>query len=246
MPKISRINPVLETVKNSPSRISKLMVQRDPANKKIREILTLARARQVPIVYAPAKHLNRLDRRHQGLVAFVAQKEYVSLDEIQDLSGNPFFVLLDGIEDPQNLGALIRTAEGAGVDAIVLPERRSARLTDAVFSVSAGALEHINIVRVKNLSRTMEELKKQEIWLVGAEGGSGKMWHEFDYRVPVGLVLGSEGKGLHELIKKKCDVILSIPHFGKMNSLNVAAAGAVFMYEVVRQRGRISPARNKP
>jgi 23S rRNA (guanosine2251-2'-O)-methyltransferase len=149
---------------------------------------------------------------------------------------SPFVVLLDGIEDPQNLGAIIRTAEGAGVDGIFIPDRRSALLTETVASVAAGALEHVKVARVKNMVKAMEELKKRGVWLVGAEGGEGRLWFDFDYSVPVGLVFGSEDKGLRPLVKKNCDAVLSLPLFGEISSLNVAAAASIFMYEVIRQR----------
>ena len=133
----------------------------------------------------------------------------------------PFLVLLDEIEDPQNLGAILRSAEGAGADGVILPERRSAGLTDTVYEVSAGALEHLKVARVPNLAQTMADLKERGIWLVGAEGGGDGLFFEFDYTQPVGIVLGSEGKGLRPLIRKNCDRILSIPMRGKVNSLNV-------------------------
>jgi len=166
----------------------------------------------------------------------VSPKGFSSVEEILSSATVPLVVLLDGIEDPQNLGAIIRTAEGAGVDGIILPERRSAGITEAVASVSAGALEYLKVARVKNLARTMEDLKRRGIWLVGAEGGQDEYWYEFDYCVPLGLVLGSEGKGLRPLIRKSCDKILSIPLPGKMSSLNVSAAAAIFLFEVIRQR----------
>ena len=166
----------------------------------------------------------------------MAEKQTVSLDEIISSSSCPFILLLDGVEDPQNLGAIIRTAEGAGADGIVLPERRAAGLTESVSRVAAGALEHIKIARVKNLVQAMDRLRREEIWLVGAEGGSKRTWHEFDYTLPVGIVLGSEGRGLRPLVRKKCDEILSLPLSGQLSSLNVASAAAVFMFEVVRQR----------
>ncbi|MFQ5720901.1 MAG: 23S rRNA (guanosine(2251)-2'-O)-methyltransferase RlmB, partial [Candidatus Aminicenantales bacterium] len=171
-----------------------------------------------------------------GVIAVVAAKEYVPFSSLFGASPNPFFVLLDGVEDPQNLGAILRSAEGAGVDGVILPERGSAGLTEAVAAVSAGALEHIKVARVKNLARAMDTLKQQGVWLVGAEGDGSEFWYEFDYTLPIGLVLGSEGRGLRPIIKKKCDEILSIPLLGKISSLNVAAAAAVFFYEVVKQR----------
>jgi 23S rRNA (guanosine2251-2'-O)-methyltransferase len=141
------------------------------------------------------------------------------------------------------LGAILRCAECAGVDGVILPERRSAGLTEAVHEVSAGALEHLKVARVPNLVQTMERLKDRGIWLVGAEGGGEGGYWEFDYTQPLGLVLGSEGKGLRPLVRKTCDKVLSIPMRGKVTSLNVASAASVFLFEVVRQRFKHSPIR---
>jgi 23S rRNA (guanosine2251-2'-O)-methyltransferase len=238
MDKIVRINPLLEALKSSPRRVTKIFIQKDTERKRVAEIVKLAKSRGVPVVWVPKKRLDSMDKHHQGVVALVSAKSYVLLEEILSDAQTPFLLLLDGVEDPQNLGAIIRTAEGAGVDGLILPERRSASLSKVVTSVSAGALEHIKISRVKNLAQTMDRLKAKGIWLVGAEGGSQDFWFDFDYTVPLGLVLGSEGRGLSSLVKKKCDKILSIPLLGEVASLNVASSAAIFMYEVVRQRKR--------
>lgn len=236
MGKISRLNPILESLDKSPRRINKILIQKEKYQKKITEIVRLARAKKVPVVFVPKKKLNMLAPDHQGAVAFLSPKEFSSLDDVLVKAELPFLVLLDGIEDPQNLGAIIRTAEGAGVDGIILPERRAVGLTETVSKVSAGALENVKIARVKNLAQTMEYLKEQGLWLVGAEGGGEEFWYEFDYKLPLGLVLGSEDRGLRPLVRDKCDKILSIPLLGRLNSLNVAAAASIFMFEVVRQR----------
>lgn len=235
MPKLTRIQAVLEALRSSPQRISRLLVQQD-AGRRLREVLELARAGRVPLIYVPKRHLDRIDRRHQGLAAEVAPKPLSSLEEILGASPRPFLVLLDGIEDPQNLGAVVRTAEGAGVDGLILPERRAAGITETVYQVSAGALEHLRVARVTNLARTMEVLKQAGVWLVGAEESGSRPWYDFDYTQPVGLVLGSEGRGLRELVRKSCDEVLSLPLAGHITSLNVASAAAIFIYEVVRQR----------
>lgn len=236
MVKISRLNPILEAVKSSHDRINKILIQKDKRQRKISEIIQMAKALRIPLLFVPKTRLDRLARNHQGAVAFLSEKEYTPFPSILSSSNIPFLVLLDGIEDPQNLGAIIRAADGAGVDGVIIPERRAVGLTEAVSSVSAGAVEHVKIARVKNLARTMDDLKKHEVWLVGAEGGREEYWHEFDYNLPVGLVLGSEGKGLRPLIRKRCDKILSIPLLGQITSLNVASAASIFFYEVVRQR----------
>jgi len=236
MEKIARLNPLLEVLQSSPERINKIFIQKETFRRKIAEIIHLARAKEIPCILVPKKKLDSLAPHHQGAVALLSAKEFSSLDDILAEADLPFLVLLDGIEDPQNLGAIIRTAEGAGVDGVILPERRSVGLTEAVFKVSAGALEHFKIARVKNLARTMDALKKRGVWLVGAEGGKKEYWYEFDYNIPLGIVLGSEGRGLRPLIKKKCDKILSIPLLGHLDSLNVAVAASIFIFEVIRQR----------
>ncbi len=236
MVKISRLNPILEIIRSSPDRIQKIWVQKDKREGKSRDIIRLAKVKSIPLLFIPKRRLDQIDRDHQGAVAVVAAKEFVSLSSILASSEVPFLVLLDGVEDPQNLGAIIRSAEGAGVDGIILPERRAVGLTQTVSSVSAGAVEHVKIARVKNLARTIDDLREKDIWIVGAEGDALEPWYEFDYTLPVALVLGSEGKGLRPLIEKKCDKILSIPLLGRITSLNVASAGSVFFFEVVRQR----------
>lgn len=236
MGKISRLNPLFEALKSPSSRIQKIFIQKNSANKKVEDIIIQAKSRRVPCSFVSRQALDKLDPHHQGIVAFLAEKRMSSFDDIMTSARVPFFVLVDGVEDPHNLGAIIRTAEGAGVNGIFIPERRAVGLTEAVSLVSAGAVEHVRISQVKNMARTMDELRKKDVWLVGAEGGSKRNWFEFDYSLPVGLVFGSEGKGLRPLIRDKCDEVLSLPLFGQVSSLNVAAAAAVFLYEVVRQR----------
>ncbi len=239
MDRIGRLNPLIEVLKSSPNRINKILIQEGKKQKKINEIIQLAKTKQIPFLFVPRQRLGNLDRNHQGAVALISPKEFSSLGDIFVSDRIPFLLLLDGIKDPQNLGAIIRTAEGAGVDGIILPERRSVGLSETVSLVSAGALEYLKVVRVKNLARVMDDLRDRGIWLVGAEGGHKELWDEFDYKLPVGLVLGSEGKGLRPLTRKKCDKILSIPLLGSMTSLNVSAAASIFLYEVVRQRENI-------
>jgi 23S rRNA (guanosine2251-2'-O)-methyltransferase len=241
MEKISRLNPLLEVLKSSPGRVNKILIQKERGKGKIGEVIHQAKANSIPFLFVPRQKLDSLAQNHQGVVAFVSSKEFSSLEDILERSKLPFLVLLDEIEDPQNLGAIIRSAEGAGADGIILPERRAVGITDAVSSVSAGAVEYIKIARVTNMAQTMDFLKKQGIWLIGAEGGGKEYWYEFDYKLPLAIVLGSEGKGLRPLIKKKCDKILSIPLFGRLNSLNVAAAASIFLFEVARQRMNLYP-----
>jgi 23S rRNA (guanosine2251-2'-O)-methyltransferase len=236
MEKIGRINPLLEALRSSSLRVTKVFVQKDTQRKRITEVIKLARSRGVPVVWVPKERLDLVERHHQGVVGLLSPKAFSSVASILSGSETPFLLLLDGVEDPQNLGAIIRTAEGAGVDGLILPERRSAGLSDVVSSVSAGALEHMKIARVKNIARSMDSLREKGLWFVGAEEESSSFWFDFDYTVPLGLVVGSEGKGLRPLVREKCDKILSLPLLGKVSSLNVASAAAIFIYEVVRQR----------
>jgi 23S rRNA (guanosine2251-2'-O)-methyltransferase len=236
MDKIIRINPLLEALRSAPERVNKVFVQKEKGHARIGEVLREARAQHVPCVFVPARRLDQIAPGHQGVVADVSPKRFASLEEILARSAKPLVVILDEVEDPQNLGAIIRSAEGAGADGLILPERRSAGLTETVDTVSAGALEHLPVARVPNLVRAMEELKEKGLWLVGAEGSGEEPWYSFDYTGPVGIVLGSEGKGLRSLVRKTCDKVLAIPLAGKVGSLNVAAAAAVFLFEAARQR----------
>src|SRR6202022_29041 len=177
---------------------------------------------------------------HQGIVALVAARAASSLDEIvanakkENVQG--LIVLLDGVEDPHNLGAVIRTALGVGAHGVVVPERRAAGLTDTVARASAGALAHLPIAKVTNLARTMEELKEAGYWLVGLDERADKSYTQADYTSPVGIVLGGEGKGLHELTRKRCDFVVSLPTVGPVKSLNVSVSAGVVLFEAVRQR----------
>jgi len=238
MDKISRLNPIQEILTADPGRIHKLFVQEDSSKSKLLEISRTASAAKIPVVPVSRRWLERADPHHQGALAYVSPAGYAALPALLAKSAIPFLVLLDGIEDPQNLGAIIRSAEGAGVDGIILPQDRASGLTETVRKVSAGAVDHMKVARVQNLVRTMEELRRKGIWLVGAEGGGSRRWWDFDYTQPVGLVLGSEGRGLRPLVRRHCDELLSLPLLGRISSLNVAAAAAAFFYEVVRQRSR--------
>jgi 23S rRNA (guanosine2251-2'-O)-methyltransferase len=237
MIKITRINPILEILRTSPRRVHKIILQKEGERRPVGEIVALAKAGHVPFLFVPRAALDKLAPHHQGVVAMLAPREFATLESILETAGPmPFLVLLDEIEDPQNLGAILRSAECAGAHGIILPERRSAGLTEAVYEVSSGALEHLKVARVPNLAQTMTELKERGVWLVGAEGGGDGLYYEFDYRQPAGIVLGSEGKGLRPLVRERCDRVLSIPMAGKINSLNVASAASVFFFEVLRQR----------
>jgi 23S rRNA (guanosine2251-2'-O)-methyltransferase len=236
MARINRLNPLLEVLRSSPERVNKIFVQKQRGPHRIGEVVREARARGVPFLFVPRHKLDQLAPGHQGVMAEISTKAFSSLEEVLSGAGRPCLVLLDEVEDPQNLGAILRSAAGAGVDGVILPERRSAGLTEAVETVSAGALEQVKVARVPNLVRAMEELKERGLWLIGADVTAPGLWYEFDYTLPVGIVLGSEGRGLRPLVRKSCDRLLSIPLAGGVESLNVASAASVFLFDVVRQR----------
>ncbi|HEU4416542.1 MAG TPA: 23S rRNA (guanosine(2251)-2'-O)-methyltransferase RlmB [Candidatus Angelobacter sp.] len=207
---------------------------------RIQKIIQLCRAAGVPVRSMPRDQLTRLARTasHQGVVAITSEKQYTDLDDVlaQKRGQYAFALLLDGIEDPHNLGAIIRTAEGAGADGIIIPERRSAGVTGTVVKASAGASEYLPIARVTNASRVLEDLKSRNLWTVGLDERGSQFYDQIDYKMDCALVLGAEGHGLHEQIRKKCDFLVKIPMLGKVPSLNVSVAAAVVMYEVARQR----------
>lgn len=184
-------------------------------------------------------------QNHQGIVAYMAPYAYLSVEEllesVRQEKKPPFLLMLDHVQDPQNLGSLIRTAAAAGVHGLILPRDRACGVTPAVFKSSAGALAHIAVARAVNLAREADYLKKEGIWLMGADMGGEQSFYEADFTLPLTLVLGSEGRGLSRLIREKCDFLLHIPVQGAISSLNVAVAGGVIIYEVFRQRGIIEP-----
>jgi len=207
---------------------------------RLQKVAQLCRSAGVPVRTMPRDQLTRLARtaNHQGVVAVAAEKRYSDLEDLlaHKRAQHAFLIVLDGIEDPHNLGAIIRTAEGAGADGIVIPERRAVAVTATVVKASAGASEYLPVAKVTNIGRTLEELKEHNIWTVGLDERGDKSYDQLDYKMDCALVLGAEGHGLHEQIRKKCDFLVSIPMLGKVPSLNVSVAAAIVMYEVARQR----------
>src|SRR5215469_3164697 len=234
------IHSVEEALRARSRSLDHLEVARERHDQRLQAVIDLARQEGVSLRFAPREQLDRLARTksHQGVVAVVAGKQYSELDEIlaHKRGEHSFVVVLDGIEDPHNLGALIRTADGAGADGIVIPERRAAAVNATVAKASAGASEHVNIARVVNLARALEEIKERNVWIVGLDERGDRSYDQVDYQMDCAIVLGAEGHGLHDLVRKKCDYLVSIPMAGKVPSLNVSVAGAVVMYEVGRQR----------
>lgn len=207
---------------------------------RLQKIVQLCRAAGVPVRTIPRDQLTRLANTgsHQGVVAVTAEKQYGDLEDVvkNKRGQHSFIIVLDGVEDPQNLGAIIRTAEGAGADGIVVPERRAAGVTATVVKASAGASEYLPIAKVTNVSRAVEEIKSYNIWTVALDERSSQRYDQLDYKMDCALVFGAEGHGLHQHVREKCDYLVSIPMLGKVASLNVSVAAAVVMYEVVRQR----------
>jgi len=206
----------------------------------------LARERSVPLRFEPRDALDRASNSatHQGVVAFSAAQKYTELEQV--LEGAQLLVVLDGVEDPHNLGAIVRTAHAAGASAILVPDRRAAGLTETVAKAAAGALEHLPVVRVGNISQTLEGLKKKGYWIYGLDERGDHLYSETDFTRPTVVVLGGEGLGLHQLVKKHCDVLLRIPMAGVIASLNVSVAAGIVLFEWKRRSGfQSQPARMK-
>jgi len=236
------ISPVEEALRSGRRHVSKVLLLSGAKASRLDTIEGLARRAGARIERRTRHQLDEITKSatHQGVVAYFADSRrewYANSDDVLGrLSETPLLVLLDGIEDPHNLGAIIRTCECAGVDAVFVPEHRSAPLNDTVAKTSAGGLEYVRVARVTNLVTLIEELKRAGIWVVGVEAGSTTMHTDFDMNVPVALVLGGEGKGLRRLVREHCDIIVSIEMKGRLNSLNVSVAAGIVLYEVLRQR----------
>ncbi|NLW27457.1 23S rRNA (guanosine(2251)-2'-O)-methyltransferase RlmB [Acetivibrio saccincola] len=234
-------NPVLEAIKANRT-INKLLVQKGNKEGSINHIIALARERGIVIQETDRSNLDKISTTyaHQGVIAYVAAKDYVEVDDILEIAQSkgeePFIVILDGVEDSHNLGSILRTADAVGVHGVIIPKRRAAGLNAAVSKASAGAIEYVPVARVTNIGQTIEYLKKKNIWIVGTDLSGEKTFYQSDLKGPLALVLGSEGEGMSRLVSQKCDFIVNIPMKGNISSLNVAVAGAVIMYEVLRQR----------
>ncbi len=221
--------------------IDKVYVQKGERTGSITSLIADARSRSIPVVECEKGKLDYISGgiNHQGIAAFSAEKEYCEVDDIiryaEKKGEKPLIVIADKIEDPHNLGALLRAAECAGAHGVIIPKRKGAMLTSVVSKASAGAMEHILISKVTNLAMTVEELKEKGLWIFAAEAG-GQNYYEQDLTVPAAIILGSEGKGVSHLLLEKSDFVLSIPMYGKVNSFNVAAATAVLLCEAARQR----------
>ncbi len=236
---VEGINVVNELLKSN-TKIEKILAE-DCNNLDIKKILDVAKEKHVKVEVLAKKDLDKIRPSVQGVLAFVPNFKYVEIDDILNLAKQreqkPFVVILDGILDPHNLGAIIRTCECAGVHGVIIPENRACDITETVFKTSAGAVVHIPICKVTNLNRTIKQLKDEGLWIYALEAGNKKIY-KADFTYPTALVIGGEGKGVSRLVKENVDEILSLDMFGKVNSLNASNAAAIGIYEVVRQRAK--------
>lgn len=239
MPLIFGIHPVREALRAG--TVERLVVRQETDNRRLAELVGLARAAGVDVRFERPERLDALceGKPHQGVAAFAAPAPLADAEELLGRAGgDALFLLLDGIEDPQNLGAILRSADGAGVDGVFLPKRRSAPLSDAAWKASAGAAQHVPVARVPNLAQLMDRLKERGVWITGTDTDAPRAWHEADFTGPVALVFGREGEGLHRLVREKCDFLVKLPMRGSVASLNVSVSAGILLYEVLRQRSR--------
>jgi 23S rRNA (guanosine2251-2'-O)-methyltransferase len=237
--------PVLEALRAGRRQIEKITIAEGAGHERLRELLDLAKAARVPVHRAPRMYLDRSSgaATHQGVVARTAAACYAETHELLEALASrvgteqpPLALCLDGVEDPRNLGATLRTAECAGVHAVFIPERRAVGLTDTVAKAAAGALEYVPLARATNLVRLIEQLKERNIWVVGAAAEASLEYTAWDWTLPCSIFLGSEGSGLHRLVRERCDALVRIPVLGCVESLNVSVAAGVLLYEALRQR----------
>jgi 23S rRNA (guanosine2251-2'-O)-methyltransferase len=236
---ICGINPVLEALAAGTRHFDRLLVVKGLRSRRLFDAIRRATHLGIPLRFEMRETLDRMAGGvpHQGIIAVVSEKPVLSLESLLDAAHDPaLVVVLDGVEDPRNLGAILRTAEAAGADGVVLPERHSAGLSETVARASAGALEHVAVARVGNLAQALEALKARGVWVVGFDAAGTERWDTVDLARSVALVLGGEGRGIRRLVREHCDHLVSIPHFGHVASLNVSVAAGIALYEAVRQR----------
>jgi 23S rRNA (guanosine2251-2'-O)-methyltransferase len=236
---LSGINPILESLKAG-HPLDRILVAKGAGGPRLQQIVELARRAAVPVRFEERAGLDRVagSPAHQGVVAMGASKRYAALEDLAPAA--QLLVILDGVEDPHNLGAIVRTAHAAGAGGIVIPERRAVGLTDVVAKAAAGALEYLPVVRAVNINRTLEELKELGYWIYGLDERGAEDYDRAEYNAPTALVFGGEGKGLHELVRKHCDVLVRIPMEGHIPSLNVSVAAGIVLFEHKRRRARSS------
>jgi 23S rRNA (guanosine2251-2'-O)-methyltransferase len=236
------INPVRETLRTEKAAIDKILIAKGRKGRDIDEITTQAAHRGVSVSYHDRDYLTRIggNASHQGIICICKEYEYVSVDDVighrHDSFRDSVVLILDSIEDPQNLGSIIRTAYSFGIDGLIIPEHRAASVTPAAIKVSAGAALHIPVARVVNIAQTLDYLKEKKFWIYGADASASDTLEALDFSGNVGLVMGSEGKGIRPRVKKKCDALVSIQMCGDFDSLNVSVATGIILYQISRQR----------
>ena len=240
------VNAVIEALRAGKRQVESVVVLQSARPDRLRSVLDLAREKGVPVQRVPRLDLDHKlgEARHQGVMARIAAAHYADADELLDQVAEkvgtpdpPLVLGLDAIEDPRNMGSMLRTAECSGVHGVFIAERRAVGLTGVVAKVAAGALEYVPVARVTNLVRLMEQLKERNIWVVGAAAEAKQSYTEWDWTLPAAVFLGNEGRGLHRLVREHCDTLVRIPVVGKLDSLNVSVAAGVLLYEARRQRG---------
>ncbi len=239
--KIEGRNAVTELLK-SDKTVNKLMIQKGERQGSINEIIKLAKNKKIIITEVDKNKLDQLSetKHHQGVIAFVSPIEYKELDDIFELAKErneaPFILIADEIEDPHNLGALIRSAECAGCHGVIIPKRRAVAITEVVAKTSVGATEYVPIVRVNNINETIRELKDRGVWIVGTDGSAKVTYYDQDMTGSIAIIIGSEGRGMNKLTMENCDFLVKIPMMGKITSLNASVSGGIVLFEALRQR----------
>ncbi|MCS0790960.1 23S rRNA (guanosine(2251)-2'-O)-methyltransferase RlmB [Cytobacillus firmus] len=233
-------NPVIEALK-SERDINKIFIAEGSQSGQMQQVIGLAKSAGVLVQFVPKKKIDGMaEGNHQGVIAQVAAYQYAEIDDLfaaaQKKNEAAFFLLLDEIEDPHNLGSIMRTADAVGAHGIIIPKRRAVGLTATVAKASTGAIEYIPVVRVTNMARTIDELKERGVWIAGTDAKGKQDFRQMDGTMPLGLVIGSEGKGMGRLIRDKCDFLINLPMAGHVTSLNASVAAALLMYEVYRKR----------
>ena len=233
-------NPVVEALRSG-RELNKIWIAEGLNKKSIGEILSLAKEGGIVVQSVPKQKLDgMLAINHQGIIASVAAYTYAELEDLfsvaKERGEDPFFIILDELEDPHNLGSILRTADASGVHGIIIPKRRSVGLTGVVAKASTGAIEHIPVVRVNNLSQTVDELKKRGVWIAGTDASKSVDYRLMDATLPLAIIIGSEGKGMSRILKEKCDFLYHLPMVGHVTSLNASVAASLLMYEVLRKR----------
>lgn len=233
-------NPVIETLRSGRS-VNKVMVSQQLNDKVFQQLQQLTREAGTIIQKVPKQKLDQLTSgNHQGVIAYVASYQYASLEDLftkaEERNEEPFFIILDELEDPHNLGSILRTADATGVHGIIIPKRRSVGLTATVAKTSAGAIEYVPVVRVTNISDTIAELKERHVWIAGTDMEKAEDFRNLDGTMPLALIVGNEGKGISRLVKKNCDFMVSLPMSGQVSSLNASVACSLLLYEVYRKR----------